>query len=125
MGPLVDLRIRRLRPRTLQAIRIPCTLRWTSRILWRIQNLRIWISLLRIRISRQYFYLNICLDTTQMCSESKSRNVESHLSKSSETKKKSENKTSAWAVLKKKKKNEKKKNLLGVFKKKKKKKKKK
>ena len=34
-----------------------------------------------------------------MCSESQSRNVESHLSKSSETKKKSENKTSAWAVL--------------------------
>merc|ERR1719264_325974 len=47
------------------------------------------------------FFLNICLDTTQMCSESQSRNVESHLSKSSETKKKSENKTSAWAVLKK------------------------
>merc|ERR1719490_197174 len=41
------------------------------------------------------FFLNICLDTTQMCSESQSRNVESHLSKSSETKKKSENKTSA------------------------------
>merc|ERR1711971_1516105 len=104
----------------LQAIRIPCTLRRTSRILWRIQNLR--ISLLRIRISRQDFYLNICLDTTQMCSESQSRNVESHLSKSSETKKKSENKTSAWAVQKKKKK---KKNLLGGKKKKKKKKKKK
>merc|ERR1711971_268018 len=83
----------------LQAIRIPCTLRRTSRILWRIQNLR--ISLLRIRISRQDFYLNICLDTTQMCSESQSRNVESHLSKSSETKKKSENKTSAWAEKKK------------------------
>merc|ERR1712037_425940 len=32
------------------------------------------------------FFLNICLDTTQMCSESQSRNVESHLSKSSETK---------------------------------------
>merc|ERR1712210_262738 len=117
MGPLVDLRILRLRPRTLQAIRIPCTLRWISRrILWRIQILR--ISLLRIRISRQDFYFNICLDTTQMCSESQSRNFESHLSKSSETKKKSENKTSAWAVLKKKK------NPLGFFKKKKKKKKK-
>merc|ERR1739849_72480 len=99
-----------LRPRTLQAIRIPCILRWTSRILWRIQILR--ISLLRIRISWQDFYFNICLDTTQMCSESQSRNVESHLSKSSETKKKSENK-------KKKKKNR------GDFKKKKKKKKKK
>jgi hypothetical protein len=34
-----------------------------------------------------------------MCSESQSQNFESHLSKSSETKKKSENKTSAWAVL--------------------------
>merc|ERR1711981_292050 len=85
MGPLVDLRILRLRPRTLQAIWIPCTLRWISRRIWRIQNL--WISLLRIRISRQDFYLNICLDTTQMCSESQSRNVESHLSKSFETKK--------------------------------------
>merc|ERR1712037_449539 len=105
MGPLVDLRIRRLRSRTLQAIRIPCTLRRTSRILWRIQILR--ISLLRIRISRQDFYLNICQDTTQMCSESQSRNFESHLSKSSETKKKL-----------------KKKNLLGGKKKKKKKKKK-
>merc|ERR1711936_218961 len=113
----------RLRPRTLQAIRIPCTLRWTSRILWRIQILR--ISLLRIRISRQDFYLNICLDTTQMCSESQSRNFESHLSKSSETKKKSENKTSAWAVLQKKKKKKKKKSCWGFFKKKKKKKKKK
>merc|ERR1712210_37692 len=119
----MGLRIRRLRPRTLQAIWIPCTLRWTSRILWTwIQNLR--ISLPRIRISRQDFYLNICLDTTQMCSESQSRNVESHLSKSSETKKKSENKTSAWAVLNKKK-NEKKKLCGGVLKKKKKKKKKK
>merc|ERR1712210_45221 len=108
-------------PRTLQAIRIPCTLRWTSRILWTwIQNLR--ISLPRIRISRQDFYLNICLDTTQMCSESQSLNLESHLSKSSETKKKSENKTFAWAVLKKKKK---KKTFVGAFLKKKKKKKKK
>merc|ERR1712105_388826 len=47
-----------------------------------IQNL--WISLLRIRILRQDFYpLDICPDTTQMCSESQSQNVESHLSKSS------------------------------------------
>merc|ERR1712088_1291902 len=59
-----------------------------------------------------------------MCSESESLNLESHLSKSSETKKKSENKTFAWAVLKKKKKNEKKKFVWGFLKKKKKKKKK-
>merc|ERR1712080_538162 len=38
----------------------------------------------RIRILRQDFYpMDICPDTTQMCSESQSQNVESHLSKSS------------------------------------------
>merc|ERR1711863_214906 len=102
---------------TLQAIRIPQLLGWIS--LWRLQ---IWcLRILRIRILRQNF--DICPDTTQMCSESQSLNLESHLSKSSETKKKSENKTFAWAVQKKKK--LKKKNFFGVLKKKKKKKKKK
>merc|ERR1711935_596619 len=87
--PLVDLRILRLRPRTLQAIRIPRPLRWTSRIrrIRRIQILR--ISLLRIKISRQDFYMDICPDTTQMCSESQSQMLNLISSKSSETKKKS------------------------------------
>merc|ERR1711981_207315 len=115
--PLPYLRIPRLRPRTLQAIRIPCTLRWISRRIWRIQNLR--ISLLRIRILRQDFFMDICPDTTQMCSERKSQNVESHLSKSFETKKSLKIKHLLGLQKKKKKKN-----LVGGKKKKKKKKKK-
>merc|ERR1711899_26390 len=99
---------------TLQAIRIPQLLGWIS--LWRLQ---IWcLRILRIRILRQNF--DICPDTTQMCSESQSLKLESHLSKSSETKKSLKIKHLLGLFKKKKKK----KIFLGGLKKKKKKKKK-
>merc|ERR1712223_1587516 len=57
------------------------------------------------------FFQDICPDTTQMCSESQSQNVESHLSKSFETKKslkiKHKKKTFVGAQKKKKKKKKK------------------
>merc|ERR1712110_277595 len=111
------LRIPRLWSWTLQAIRIPQLLGWIS--LWRLQ---IWcLRILRIRLLRQNF--DICPDTTQMCSESQSLNLESHLSKSSETKKSLKIKhLLGRKKKKKKKKNEKKKIAWGKKKKKKKKK---
>merc|ERR1712181_203490 len=81
--PVAGIRILRLRTRTRIRIRTrpripPQLLQWIPLPL-RIRWIR--ISLLRIRISRQDFYMDICPDTTQMCSESQSQNVESHLIK--------------------------------------------
>merc|ERR1712203_1230674 len=56
----------------------------TRRISLRLQIWWLRISLLRISMLHTP---DICTDTTQLCSESQSRHLESHLSKNSETKK--------------------------------------